>query len=84
MAKLLATRLKPVIRKLISIKQSTFIPGRNILDGVLMVSEALGLAKRDKRGCLVLNVDYEKSLWHCVLELLEVFILQDGIWCEVE
>lgn len=51
-------RLKCVIGKIISINQSAFISGRNIMDGILMVNEVLDLAKRDKKGCLVLKVDY--------------------------
>lgn len=37
------------------------VVGRNILDGVLVVNEVINLAKRDKRSCLALKVDYEKA-----------------------
>lgn len=60
-SKISATRIKSVIRKLISNNQSTFIPVRNIADGILTVNEVLDLAKRDKRSCMVLKVDYEKA-----------------------
>lgn len=46
LAKLLAPRLKRVICKLISKNQTAFIPGRNILDGVLVVNDVLDLTKR--------------------------------------
>ncbi|XP_050890998.1 uncharacterized protein LOC127096474 [Lathyrus oleraceus] len=61
LAKILDLRLKRVIGKLISNKQSKFVPGRNISDGVLVVKEVLGLAKREDMSCLVLKVDYEKA-----------------------
>ncbi|XP_058733800.1 uncharacterized protein LOC131605468 [Vicia villosa] len=61
LAKLLANRLKRVIGKLVSNNQSAFIEGRNIMDGVLVVNEVLDLAKRDKRSCVVLKVDFEKA-----------------------
>lgn len=59
--KLLAARLRLVVGKLVSSNQMTFIPGRCILDGVLVVDEALYLAKKEKRGCVVLKVDFEKA-----------------------
>ncbi|XP_058773250.1 uncharacterized protein LOC131647368 [Vicia villosa] len=61
LAKLLANRLKRVIGKLVSNNQSAFIGGKNIADGVLVVNEVLDLAKRDKRSCVVLKVDFEKA-----------------------
>src|SRR3954464_12910339 len=51
LAKLLASRLKKVIGKLVSSCHSAFVPGRNMLDGVLVVNELLDLAKRNKRSC---------------------------------
>lgn len=61
LAKILASRLKKVIGKLISKKKTTFIPRRNILDGVLLVNEVLDLAIREIKICLVMKVDYEKA-----------------------
>lgn len=46
LSKLLTGRIKEVIESLNSIKQNAFIKNRNILDGVLMVNEAMHLAKR--------------------------------------
>ncbi|XP_058746309.1 uncharacterized protein LOC131619203 [Vicia villosa] len=65
MSKLLASRLKRGIGKLISIKQPAFIKGRNILYVIFMVNEILDMAKREKRSCLVFKVDYEKA-YDCV------------------
>lgn len=50
-----------MIGKIISKNQTTFVPRRNILDGVLMVNEVFDFAKRKNRCCLVLKVDYEKA-----------------------
>jgi hypothetical protein len=60
-AKLLANRLKGVIGKLISTCQTAFVPGRQILDGVLVVNELIDLAKRRKDKALLLKVDFEKA-----------------------
>lgn len=44
--------------------QSVFVPGRNIVDGVIMVNEALDMARRDKIRCMILKVGFEK-LYDC-------------------
>ncbi|XP_058775262.1 uncharacterized protein LOC131649520 [Vicia villosa] len=61
LAKILAARMRGVLDKLISINQTAFVPGRSMMDGVLMVNEMLDWAKRKKRGCLLLKVDFEKA-----------------------
>ncbi|MCI03311.1 LINE-1 reverse transcriptase like, partial [Trifolium medium] len=61
LAKVLATRLKKVLGKLISPVQSAFLPNRQILDGVLVVNELLDLAKRRKDKCLMFKVDFERA-----------------------
>lgn len=58
---MLTNRLKEVHCKVISQKQSTFLPKRNILDGVLIVNENIDLAKRTNDPCLLLKVDFEKA-----------------------
>jgi hypothetical protein len=41
--------------------QSTFVKGRNLVDGVMVVNEVIDLAKKMGRACLVLKVDFEKA-----------------------
>lgn len=41
--------------------QSTFLGGRHILGGVLVVNEVVDLAKRKKEECLLFKVDFEKA-----------------------
>lgn len=60
-SKLLASRLKKVIEKLISDTQLDFVANRQILDGVLIVNELLDLAKKMRDDCLMLKVDFEKA-----------------------
>lgn len=57
-SKLLAARLAKVIDKLISKTQTTFIPGRQVLDGILVTNEIIDFAKRKKKECLLLKVDF--------------------------
>jgi len=61
LAKLLANRLKNVIGSVISDTQSTFIHGRQILDGLLVVNEVVHETKKLNRNLLLLKVDFEKA-----------------------
>lgn len=60
-AKLLAVRFKSVLGKVISRCQSAFLPGRQILDGVVVVIEMIDLVKKRKDECLLLKMDFEKA-----------------------
>jgi hypothetical protein len=61
LSKLLASRLKNVMGKLISSVQSAYLPKRQILDGVLVINELIDLAKRRKDKCLLFKVDFERA-----------------------
>ncbi|XP_058733478.1 secreted RxLR effector protein 78-like [Vicia villosa] len=61
----MSASIKGVISKLVSINQSAFVPGRNILDRVLLINETMDMARREKRGCVVMKVDFEKA-YDCV------------------
>jgi len=78
LAKVLAARLKEVIGKLIDPIQSAFVPGRFILDGVLIVSELLDLAKRRKDKCFFLKVDFAKAYDSVSWSYLEYMLRRMG------
>lgn len=59
--KLLASRLNKVIGNIISSSQNTFVPGRQLLEGVLMANEMVDYTKKEKVGCLLFKVDFEKA-----------------------
>lgn len=61
--KLLTSRLKNVISKVIPPCQSIFLPSRNILDKVVVVNEILDLAKRRKDKCLFLKAYFENAYY---------------------
>jgi hypothetical protein len=60
-AKVLASRLAKVMNTLIAPTQSTFIKGRNLVDGVLVMNELVDLARRQRKQCLIFKVDFEKA-----------------------
>lgn len=61
LSKLLVARLRHVMNSIISPKQSAFLPGRNILDGAAIINEVVDFAKKSKRDCVILKVDFEKA-----------------------
>ncbi|CAK8537008.1 unnamed protein product [Lathyrus sativus] len=60
-SKLLASRLKKVLDRIISPCQSAFVPGRLMLDGVLVANEVMDYARKERKGCVLFKVDFEKA-----------------------
>jgi hypothetical protein len=67
--KSLNLRFEPVAARIIHKDQTTFIQGRNIMDGVLALHEILYETKRRRKGGVVLKLDFEKSIRQSELEL---------------
>lgn len=60
-SKLLARRLQRVIHSLISPHQTSFIKGRQILDGALIAGELIDSCKRRKTSAAILKLDFHKA-----------------------
>ena len=60
-AKVLTSRLKSVIGKVISDNQSAFVGGRQITDGILMAWEVIDELEKKKTSGFVLKLDFEKA-----------------------
>lgn len=60
-SKLLALRLKRVIGPLISKCQSASILNKQILDGVLAINELVDLARKKRKKCFIMKVEFEKA-----------------------
>lgn len=77
-AKLLALRLSKVINSVISFYQTTFIKGRNILDGVVALNEIMEYAKKEGKPCMIFKVDFEKAYDSVSWEFLDYMMLRMG------
>ena len=60
-SKILSSRLKRVLDKVIDPRQSAFLEGRGLLDSVVVANETLEEIKRNKTECVVFKVDYGKG-----------------------
>jgi hypothetical protein len=75
--KILASRLKTMLPKIISPMQSAFVPPRNIQDNTILAHELLHTFhnKRGKGGFMFLNLDMEKAFdkmeWDFILSVME-------------
>jgi len=61
LAKILANRLRAVIGSVVSDSQSTFVKGKQILDGILVANEAVDETHHLKKEMLLFKVDFEKA-----------------------
>lgn len=50
-----------MMNSIISTSQSPFLKGRHLVDGVMVVTEVVDLAKRAKREYLIFKVNSEKA-----------------------
>jgi hypothetical protein len=83
--KVITNRLAGVAQRVIQPTQSTFLPGRNIMEGVLILPETIHELHRRKKSAVILKIDFEKAYdkvkWPFVKQVLEMkgFSAQ---WCQ--
>jgi hypothetical protein len=59
--KVLTFRLTAAVGKVVSPNQTSFIPGRNILEGVIILQEVLHELRSTKSAGVILKLDFEKA-----------------------
>jgi hypothetical protein len=82
--KVATLRVETYMGKLISSRQTAFIKGRNMMDGVMSLHEILHEAKRKKQQGVVLKLDFEKAYDKVDWDYLMKCISQKGFceeWC---
>lgn len=78
-AKLIASRLKPVIGEIISETQTGFIENRYILDGVLTANESVVWMKNKRKKGALFKVDFKKAYDSLRWTFIEHMLTQVGI-----
>ncbi|KAL5555254.1 hypothetical protein UlMin_037490 [Ulmus minor] len=78
LAKLLSNRLREVLEETISLAQGAFVHNRQILDVVLVATEAVeDYRKRGERG-VIFKVDFEKAYDHVNWDFLDFVLEKKG------
>lgn len=61
LTKILTRRLSEIAQKVIGESQTAFIPGRQNLDGVVILHEVLHELKKEKKSGIIFKLDFEKA-----------------------
>ena len=76
-SKILANRIKHILPKIISEEQTGFVPGRSILDGIIIIQEAIHSALKNNEACMFMKLDIQKAYdmvdWRFLCKTLEAF-----------
>ncbi|KAF7119980.1 hypothetical protein RHSIM_Rhsim13G0172400 [Rhododendron simsii] len=84
--KILANRLKVILKTIISPQQSAFVPGRMIQDSILIAHEAFHFLKRKKNGkdkFMAVKLDFNKAYDRVEWDFLEALMRKlgfAGVW----
>ena len=78
MAKSIALRIGPFLRKYIHTSQSGFIGGRSILDNILTVQIGIEHAQASKKDLIMLHLDFAKAFDTVRWDFIEKVILRLG------
>ena len=76
--KVLTLRLTEAAARVISKNQTAFIPGRSILDGVVILQEVLHDLKSGKQEGIILKLDFEKAYDRVSWSFLEEVLIKKG------
>eukprot|EP00253_Pinus_taeda_P003053 PITA_03053 len=76
-SKVIANRLKPLLPLLISLEQSGYVEGRQILDGIILTHEIIHSLKTTKQAGMLLKLDlskaFDKLSWTYIQHMLSAF-----------
>ena len=76
--KVIAERLKPLLGSLISTEQGGFVEGRQILDGVVIATEAVHSMATSKEKAMFIKLDMAKAYDRVSWEFLQKILLTFG------
>ena len=71
-------RLTTVVGRVVSQFQTTFIPGRNILEGVVILQEVLHELRSTKSTGIIIKLDFKKAYDRVIWNFLEEVLCKKG------
>jgi hypothetical protein len=83
--KVMANRLTSIACRITKPSQSAFLPGRYILEGVVVLHETIHELKRKKQNGLILKLDFEKAYDKVNWDFLQQVLRMRGfpsLWCQ--
>jgi hypothetical protein len=78
LSKVLASRLAKVIGGLIPKTQSAFLKGRQLVEGVVVVNEVIDYARKIRKDCMIVKVDFEKAYDSVDWDFLDYMLVRFG------
>ena len=82
--KVMTNRLTSVVEKVISLSHTTLLPGRNIMEGVVILHETLHELHRKKLDGVIFKIDFEKAYdkvkWSFLRQTLQMKGFSEK-WC---
>ena len=85
LTKVLNNRILKVVDKLIGPSQTAFIPGRYIMEGVVILHETIHELHRKKKDRVILKLDFEKAYDNLKWPFIQQVLIMKGfspVWCE--
>jgi hypothetical protein len=83
--KVMANRLESIAYRITEPSQSAFLPGRYILEGVVVLHETLHELKKKRQNGLILKLDFEKAYDEVNWKFLQQVLRMRGfpsLWCQ--
>lgn len=79
--KIIANRLKPLMKDLVGHNQASFIPGRGTKDNIVLAQKFIHSysSKKGKKGTLIAKIDLEKAYDMVDWNLLETLMVEIGV-----
>lgn len=83
--KVLANRLTSIANRVVRPSQTAFLPGRNILEGVVVLHETIHELQKKKKNGVILKLDFEKAYDKVNWDFLQQTLKMKGfspLWCK--
>ena len=83
-SKTLSRRLKKVMSFLVGENQTTFIAGRQILNGALIANEIIAWLKKSNKPGVLLKLNFQKAYDMVDWVFFGLCLTTNGVWCILE
>ena len=88
MAKMIATRMTPILNNIVSPHQHGLIKGRSVYDNILTAMVGMEYAQFNKQECILLHLDLDKAYdrigWSFVFKTMEALEFGKRMSCDVQ